>query len=151
MSGGGVKERPKTTFLFEKGNYWSNNYLNTASMASLALLCGSGNRPGRMVSRLGGHQRGWMGAAPYPREKSPERLPGRRKLELDLDRWVEKGEVRFMWIIGTTWTGAMTASQELASTVRKLTADSKHQPSSEKKDDIISALIKRVDDGAWCW
>ena len=44
LSGGGAKERPKTTFLFEKGNYWSNNYLNTASMASLALLCGSGNR-----------------------------------------------------------------------------------------------------------
>ena len=145
--GGGAKERPKTTFLFEKGNYWSNNYLNTASMASLALLCGSGNRPGRMVSRLGGHQRGWMGAAPYPREKSPERLPGRRKLELDLDRWVEKGEVRFLWVIGTTWTGAMTASQELARTVRKLTVESKHQPTGDKKDDIIAALVKRVDAG----
>lgn len=147
LSGGGSKERPKTTFLFEKGNYWSNNYLNTASMASLALLCGSGNRPGQMVSRLGGHQRGWMGAAPYPREKSPERLPGRRKLELDLDRWVEKGEVRFMWVIGTTWTGAMTASQELARTVRKLTVESKHRPTGDKTDDIIAALVKRVDAG----
>lgn len=147
LSGGGAKERPKTTFLFEKGNYWSNNYPNTASMASLALLCGSGNRPGRAVSRLGGHQRGWMGAAPYPREKSPERLPGRRKIELDLDRWVEKGEVRFLWVIGTTWTGAMTASQELARTVRKLTVESKHQPTSDTKDAIIAALVKRVDAG----
>jgi len=146
LSGAGA-ERPKATFLFEKGNYWSNNYLNTASMASLALLCGSGNRPGQMVSRLGGHQRGWIGAAPYPREKSPERLPGRRKIELDLDRWVEKGEVRFMWVIGTTWTGAMTASQELARTLRKLTVESRHQPASEKKDDIIDALVKRVDAG----
>lgn len=147
LAGGGKAERPKATFLFEKGNYWSNNYLNTASMASLALLCGSGNRPGRMVRRLGGHQRGWIGAAPYPREKSPERLPGRRKIELDLDRWVEKGQVRFLWVIGTTWTGAMTASQELARTVRKLTVESKHQPASDKKDDIIAALVKRVDEG----
>lgn len=145
--GGGAAERPKATFLFEKGNYWSNNYANTASMASLALLCGSGNRPGRAVSRLGGHQRGWMGAAPYPREKSPERLPGRRKLELDLDRWVEKGEVRFLWVIGTTWTGAMTASQELARTVRKLTVASDHQPTSDKKDDIVAALVRRADAG----
>lgn len=147
LSGGGAGERPKATFLFEKGNYWSNNYLNTASMASLALLCGSGNRPGRAVSRLGGHQRGWMGAAPYPREKSPERLPGRRKVELDLDRWVEKGMVRFMWVIGTTWTGAMTASQELARTIRRQTAGSRHQPESAGKEEIIKALVRRVDDG----
>jgi arsenite oxidase large subunit len=100
-----------------------------------------------MVSRLGGHQRGWIGAAPYPRDKSPERLPGRRKLELDLDRWVEKGQVRFLWVVGTTWTGAMTASQELARTVRKLTAGSEHQPTSAKQEDVVAALVRRVDAG----
>ena len=148
LSGGNQDERrPKTTFLFEKGNYWSNNYLNTASMASLALLCGSGNRPGRVVSRLGGHQRGWMAAAPYPREKSPQRLPGRRKVELDLDRWVENGEVRFLWVIGTTWTGAMTASDELARTVRKLTVESPRQPADSSLEAITKALIARVDAG----
>ena len=147
LTGGGAKDRPKATFLFEKGNYWSNNYLNTASLSALALLCGSGNRPGRVVSRLGGHQRGWIGAAPYPRDKSPERLPGRRRVELDLDRWVEKGEVRFLWVIGTTWTGAMTASQELARTVRKLTAEHFQQPASATKDDLIAAYLKRVDAG----
>lgn len=146
LTGGGT-ERPKATFLFEKGNYWSNNYANTASLASLALLCGSGNRPGRMVSRLGGHQRGWIGAAPYPREKSPERLPGRRKLELDLDRWVSDGQVRFLWVIGTTWMGAMTASQELARRVHSLTVDNPHQPADEKRHSIIGALLKRVDSG----
>ena len=41
----------------------------------------------------------------------------------------------------------MTASQELARTVRKLTVESKHQPASDKKDDIIAALVKRVDAG----
>ena len=147
LTGGGAEVRPKATFLFEKGNYWSNNYLNTASLSAMALVCGSGNRPGRAVSRLGGHQRGWMGAAAYPRSKSPERLPGRRKLELDVDRWVEKGEVRFMWVVGTTWTGAMTASQELARTIRKQTADHEHQPRTVHKDDLIAAYIKRVDAG----
>ena len=85
--------RPKTSFGLEKGNYWSNNYGNTASFAALALICGAGNRPGQVVSRLGGHQRGWMGAAPYPIDKSPHQLPGRRRQEIDLDRWVEAGEV----------------------------------------------------------
>ena len=85
--------RPKTSVGFEKGNYWSNNYLNTASYATLGLLCGSGNRPGRMISRLGGHQQGWMGAAPYPRSASPNRLSGRRRQEMDLGRWVESGNL----------------------------------------------------------
>lgn len=144
---GGGKTRPKASFGFEKGNYWSNNYLNTASFSALALLCGAGNRPGRVLSRLGGHQRGWIGAAAYPRTKSPERLPGRRKIELNLDRWVESEKVRFLWVIGTTWTGAMTASQELAKTVHRMTAGSEHQPKSAKKEDLIQALIQRVDDG----
>lgn len=146
ISGGG-QQRPKTSFHFEKGNYWSNNYLNTASLASLALICGSGNRPGRTVSRLGGHQRGWMAAAPYPREKSPERLAGRRKLELDLDRWVEAGQVRLLWVIGTTWFGAMTASQELAKRVRSLTVDHPRQVTAADKQSIIDSLIARIDEG----
>lgn len=146
ISGGGLT-RPKTSFHFEKGNYWSNNYLNTASLASLALVCGSGNRPGRTVSRLGGHQRGWMAAAPYPREKSPERLAGRRKLELDLDRWVEAGQVRFLWVIGTTWFGAMTASQELSNRVRAMTVDHPQQVTVNDKQAIIDSLIARIDAG----
>ncbi len=144
---GGGKDRPKVSFGFEKGNYWSNNYLNTASFSALALLCGAGNRPGRVISRLGGHQRGWMGAAPYPRTKSPERLPGRRKIELNLDRWVANGNVRFLWVIGTTWTGAMTASQELARTVRNMTAGSPHQPQNPTAEHLIDVYTRRVDNG----
>lgn len=146
LSGAGG-QRPKVSFGFEKGNYWSNNYTNTASFAALALLCGSGNRPGRVVSRLGGHQRGWMGAAPYPRDKSPARLPGRRRIELDLDRWVESGQVRFTWVIGTTWTGAMAASDELARRLRSQTVENPHQPDSTDKQQIIDTLIRRVDSG----
>jgi arsenite oxidase large subunit len=147
MLSGAGGERPKASFGFEKGNYWSNNYTNTASFAAMALLNGAGNRPGQVLSRLGGHQRGWMGAASYPREKSPEKLPGRRKIEIDLDRWVEAGNVRFAWVIGTTWTGAMAASQELERTFRSMTSESPHQITSADKQDIISTLIQRVDDG----
>ena len=39
-------KRPKTSFMLEKGNYWSNNYMNTTSLAALGLICGAGNRPG---------------------------------------------------------------------------------------------------------
>jgi arsenite oxidase large subunit len=139
--------RPKTSFCFEKGNYWSNNYLNTASLASLALLCGAGNRPGQMVSRLGGHQRGWIGAGSYPRIKSPEKFPGRRRKEIDLDRWVESGNLRFAYVIGTTWTGAMAASQELAATFSKLTRQHTSQVTAADVDTARDALIERVDNG----
>ena len=147
MLTGAGGDRPKASFGFEKGNYWSNNYTNTASYAAMGLLCGAGNRPGQVISRLGGHQRGWMGAGSYPREKSPEKLPGRRKIELDLDRWVEAGKVRFAWVIGTTWTGAMAASQELERKFSELTVENPHQIKSTDKQDIIDTLIDRVDSG----
>jgi arsenite oxidase large subunit len=147
MLTGAGGERPKASFGFEKGNYWSNNYLNTASFAAMGLLCGAGNRAGRVISRLGGHQRGWIGAAGYPRDKSPEKLPGRRKVEMDLDRWVEAGKVRFTWVVGTTWTGAMAASQELARRLGEMTVESPHQVTSLDKEDIIDTLIQRVESG----
>ncbi len=142
---GGV--RPRTSFGFEKGNYWSNNYLNTASFASLGLVCGSGNRPGRVVSRLGGHQRGWYGAAAYPIEASPEKYAGRRRKEIDLDRWVEAGELRFAYVIGTTWCQAMAASQELAKTFRRLTRENPHQIETADREAAVRALVARVDSG----
>ena len=48
MLTGASGERPKASFGFEKGNYWSNNYLNTASYTAMGLLCGAGEstRPG---------------------------------------------------------------------------------------------------------
>ncbi len=147
MLTGAGGERPKASFGLEKGNYWSNNYLNTASFTAMALLCGAGNRPGQVIGRLGGHQRGWMKFAGYPRDKSPEKLPGRRKVELDLDRWVEAGKVRFAWVIGATWTAAMAASQEFERRFRELTRGNPHQITSLDKDRIIETLIRRVDSG----
>lgn len=140
-------KRPKASFALEKGNYWSNNYLNTASYSTLALLSGAGNRPGQVVSRMGGHQRGWMGAASYPRIFSPEKQVGRRKKEMDLDRWVEAGKLRFAWVIGTTWTQAMAASQELMTTFRTSTSGSEHQIGEADVAHAVEVLNKRVDSG----
>ena len=139
--------RPKTSLALEKGNYWSNNYLNTASFASLGLLCGAGNRPGRVISRLGGHQRGWYGAASYPSVFSPEKANGRRRKEMDLDRWVEAGNLRFAWVIGTTWCQAMAASQEMMNRFRELTRENEHQIENAQLDHAREMLRRRVDSG----
>ncbi|MGD9656094.1 MAG: arsenate reductase (azurin) large subunit [Methylocystis sp.] len=139
--------RPKSSFMLEKGNYWSNNYMNSASLAALGLICGAGNRPGRVISRGGGHQRGGAVAGGGRDWLSPEKFPGRRKKALNVDRWVIDGNLRFMWVIGSTWLPTMTASQELARRVAELTRGNPHQPTSLDEKEIIDALIRRVESG----
>ena len=139
--------RPKTSINFEKGNYWSNNYLNTASLATLGLLCGAGNRPGQVISRLGGHQRGWLAGGNYPWHKVSEKFPDRQKKAVDLDRWIEAGKAKFAWVVGTTWIQAMTASAGLRETFERLTRGSPHQPTDMDYANILSALKRRVDSG----
>ncbi|WP_127477732.1 arsenate reductase (azurin) large subunit [Sulfurivermis fontis] len=139
--------RPKTSFMLEKGNYWSNNYMNTTSLASLGLICGAGNRPGRVISRGGGHQRGMMGAGGGSGWLSPEKYPGRRKKSFNLDRWVMNGEVKFAWVFGTTWTSSMMASNELERRMAELTSGNPHQIRSLDRQAIFETLKKRVDNG----
>lgn len=100
--------RPKTSVMLEKGNYWGYNYPNTASIASLGLLVGAGNRPGQMISRAGGHQRGMIKGGKYPTELSPDRIDG-QPAGLNLDRWAEDGNLSLAWLIGCTWAGGGTA------------------------------------------
>ncbi|MAF84784.1 MAG: hypothetical protein CL797_11885 [Chromatiales bacterium] len=139
--------RLKTSIGIEKGNYWTNNYGNTASIASLGFLVGSGNRPGQMISRLGGHQRGGNSGGSYPRSKGPEKFFGRRRMSLNLDKWVENGHVRMAYVVGTTWTGAMSASQALEATLRQQTIGNQHQIKRNDKAHAIEQLKKRVDSG----
>jgi len=139
--------RVKASFGFEKGLYWSNNYANTAAITALGLICGAGNRPGQMISRLGGHQRGMMPGGKYPEHEVPEKFPGWKKQGIDLDRWVEEGNASFAWVIGTTWIQAMTASKRLEETLRKMTSDHKNQPIKINKQHIIDVYKQRVDNG----
>lgn len=138
---------PKTSFMCEKGNYWSNNYMNTASFASLGLICGAGNRPGRMISRGGGHQRGMMNAGGGSGWLSPEKYPGRRKKDFNLDRWLMAGEIKFAWVFGTTWVAAMMASDALGTKMKQMTVDSPHQITSLDRAAIFEVLKRRVDAG----
>jgi arsenite oxidase large subunit len=139
--------RPKTSFMLEKGNYWSNNYMNTTSLAALGLICGAGNRPGRVISRGGGHQRGMMGAGGGSGWLDPEKYPGRRKKSFNLDRWMMDGKLKFAWVFGTTWFAAMMASQELQDAAFRMTRGNPHQIGSLDRQAIFEALKKRVDSG----
>lgn len=51
--------QPKVALFYEKGMIWGFNYHNTAAIGSLGLLLGAYSEPGRLVGRVGGHQKGW--------------------------------------------------------------------------------------------
>ena len=140
-------KHPKSSFMLEKGNYWSNNYMNTISFVAVGLMCGAGNRPGRVISRGGGHQRGMIGAGGATWWLNPEKYPGRRKKDFNLDRWVLDGQLKFAWVFGTTWIAAMMGSQNLATRMLELTRGNPHQITSLDRAAIFETLKQRVDSG----
>ncbi len=139
--------RPKTSIGIEKGFYWSNNTGNTNAISSLATTVGAGGRPGQMVGRFGGHQRGGTGGGKYPRAKSPEKVPGRRKRALDTDRWLVSGHTRLAHVVGTTWIQSMTGTEGLHKKFYELVSANPNQPTSSQKEDVIAALKARADSG----
>ena len=140
-------KRPKASFGVEKGLYWTNNTGATNAIASLATTCGAGGRPGQVIGRFGGHQRGGQKGGRYPREKSAEKVPGRRKRPLDVDRWLVSGHVRLAHVIGTTWIQSMAGSQGLAERFRELVVANPNQVQSLDKQEIIDTLKRRADSG----
>ena len=140
-------KRPKTSVMIEKGFYWSNNTGNTVAISALGIIVGAGGRPGQVIGRAGGHQRGGAGGGKYPRNKSPMKVPGRRRRALDTDTWLISGHTRMAHVIGTTWIQSMCSSQELAARFQELTAGNPHQVRSINKDKIIETLKKRADSG----
>lgn len=139
--------RPKTFIMIEKGFYWSNNTGNTNAISSLGIIVGAGGRPGQVIGRAGGHQRGGLRGGKYPRNKSPEKLPGRRRRALDTDRYLISGHTRLAHVIGTTWVKAMCGSQSLQAKFDELTTRNPHQVTSFTKEDIVETLKQRVDSG----
>jgi arsenite oxidase large subunit len=87
-------KRPKTSIMIEKGFYWSNNTGNTQAISALGIIVGAGGRPGQVIGRAGGHQRGGQRGGKYPRNKSPMKVPGRRRRALDTDTWLISGHTR---------------------------------------------------------
>ncbi|MCY3997132.1 MAG: arsenate reductase (azurin) large subunit [Rhodobacter sp.] len=139
--------RPKTSIMIEKGFYWSNNTGNTQAISALGITVGAGGRPGQVIGRAGGHQRGGLRGGSYPRNKSPEKLPGRRRRAMDTDRYLMSGHTRLAHVIGTTWVQAMCGSQSLQAKFDELTTRNPHQVMSFEKEDIVDTLKRRVDSG----
>ncbi|MGF1730881.1 molybdopterin-dependent oxidoreductase [Photobacterium kasasachensis] len=140
-------KRPKTSIGIEKGFYWSNNTGNTNAISALATIIGTGGREGRVIGRFGGHQRGGQSGGKLPRNKSPEKVPGRRRRSLDTDRYLYSGHTRFAHVIGTTWIQSMCGSQGLQKKFWELTTANPHQVYSYDKQEIIDTLKKRADSG----
>ena len=139
--------RPKTSIGIEKGNYWSNNYLNTASIASLGFVVGAGNRHGQVIGRFGGHQRASVNGGKYPLNRSPEKFAGRRRKPLDLDRWVTAGKLRFGYVVGSTWSSGMCGTADLTERLTAMTRGMDQQPTKLDVDHIVETLKARVDAG----
>ncbi len=139
--------RPKTSIMIEKGFYWSNNTGNTQAISALGITVGAGGRPGQVIGRAGGHQRGGLRGGGYPRNKSPEKLPGRRRRAMDTDRYTMSGHTRLAHVIGTTWVQAMCGTQSMQAKFDELTTRNPHQVMSFEKQDIIDTLKKRADSG----
>ncbi|MEE8270902.1 MAG: arsenate reductase (azurin) large subunit, partial [Alphaproteobacteria bacterium] len=139
--------RPKTSIMIEKGFIWSNNTGNTQSISALGIIVGAGGRPGQVIARAGGHQRGGLRGGRYPRNKSPEKLPGRRRRALDTDRYLVSGHTRLAHVIGTTWIQSMCGSQGLARRFDELVVQNPHQVRSFDQQEIIDTLKARADSG----
>ncbi len=139
--------RTKTSIMIEKGFYWSNNTGNTNAIASLAIIVGAGGRPGQMIGRAGGHQRGMVRGGKYPRNLSPEKLPGRRRRSLDVDRYFISGHTRLAYVIGTPWLQSSCGSYQLRDKFEELVTRNPNQVISTDKTKVIETLKKRVDSG----
>jgi len=139
--------RPKTSIMIEKGFYWSNNTGNTEAISALGIIVGAGGRPGQVIGRAGGHQRGGVGGGKYPRNKSPMKLPGRRRRALNIDTWLMSGHTRLAHAIGVTWIQSMCGSQALEQRFHELTLANPHQVRSFDKQEMIETLKARADSG----
>lgn len=135
---GGARRR--TLLHYEKGLIWGlKNYENIASIVGLALLTGNVGKPGTGVSRLGGHQEGYV-RPPYP---------GGRPA-LNVDEAVRRGEVKVFWVGGcnpvltTLRAESMEAALvERGRPVRDALAKTEGQPVGER----VAAVVEALKDG----
>ena len=134
------RQRRRTLLHYEKGLIWGlKNYENIASIIDLALLTGNVGKPGTGVSRLGGHQEGYV-RPPYP---------GGRPA-LNIDEAVRKGEVKAYWVGGCNPVLTTLRAEAIERTfaergakVSKALAATKGQPVGAR----VTAVIEAMKDG----
>ncbi len=84
------RARRRTLLHYEKGLIWGlKNYENVAAIVDLGLLTGNIGKPGTGISRLGGHQEGYV---------RPPSLGGRPAR--NIDEKLRRGEIKLFWIGG---------------------------------------------------
>lgn len=131
------RQRRRTLLHYEKGLIWGlKNYENIAAIVDLALLTGNVGKPGTGVSRLGGHQEGYV-RPPY----------GGGRPALNVDEAVRRGEAKIYWIGGcnpvltTLRAEAIEAAfKERGEPVRKALASTKGRPVGERVTAVVEAL-----------
>ena len=129
--------RPRSLLHYEKGLIWGlKNYENIAAIIDLALLTGNVGKPGTGVSRVGGHQEGYV-RPPYP---------GGRPA-LNVDEAVRRGEAKVFWVGGcnpvltTLRAESMEAAMvERGAPVRKAMVATAGKPIGERVAAIVEAL-----------
>ncbi len=129
--------RRRTLLHYEKGLIWGlKNYENIAAIVDLALLTGNVGKPGTGVSRLGGHQEGYV-RPPYP---------GGRPA-LNVDEALRRGEVKAFWIGGcnpvltTSRAAAIEATlKERGAPVREALRATAGKPVGERVVAVVEAL-----------
>lgn len=132
---GGARRR--TLLHYEKGLIWGlKNYENIAAIVDLGLLTGNVGKPGTGISRLGGHQEGYV-RPPYP---------GGRPA-LNVDEAVRRGEVKCFWIGGCnpvlTTSRAEAFEQALkdrGAPVREALKATAKSPMGERVTAVVEAL-----------
>ncbi len=129
--------RRRTLLHYEKGLIWGlKNYENVGALVDLGLLTGNVGKPGTGISRLGGHQEGYV-RPPYP---------GGRPA-LNIDEAARRGEIKCFWIGGcnpvltTLRAAAFEAMLEArCAPVREALVRSAGQPVGRRVAAIVEAL-----------
>lgn len=129
--------RRRTLLHYEKGLIWGiKNYENIAALVDLGLLTGNVGKPGTGISRMGGHQEGYVRPA----------YPGGRPA-LNVDEAVRRGEVKCFWVGGcnpvltTLRAEAFEAAlAQRGAPVREALRKSAGRPVGERVVAIVEAL-----------
>ncbi len=122
------------------GRYTGNTNL---TIASLATVIGTGGRRSRDWPFWWASTR-WISWWKIARNKSPEKVAGRRRRSIDTDRYLYSGHTRMAHVIGTTWIQSMCGSYGLKEKFIELTTRNPYQAIRRDKQHIIDTLKKSV-------
>ncbi|MBA3336102.1 MAG: molybdopterin-dependent oxidoreductase [Chloroflexia bacterium] len=135
----------KTLIAFEKGATWGINYETIGSIGNLALLTGSVGAEGRGITRAGGHQEGYAGAADYPLDAATDTYEG-NKIPNYIDQHIADGEVKIYHVVGANPLGMTNSAQWARETI---IAKQGVVPSPQTADTaaVIANFKERMDQG----